>query len=172
MENAENTDQLALRKWITAGLQIPEVKDLYGDAGYLLSNMTAKYTLAASMYRLSERAHAWFLDNKIDLSSEYARSRFYGKSGQFMYEHSIPASVIRSALLQVEPTAQNVAEILAKSGFVVVVLRSEDDLLRSHGLARTMPSSWNFGDDPYARYQAAGIALSEAYLKVKGKIQR
>jgi hypothetical protein len=172
MENAENTDQLALRKWITAGLQIPEVKDLYGDAGYLLSNMIAKYTLAASMYRLSERAHEWFLGNKIDLSGEYARSRFYGKSGPFMYEHSIPASVIRSALLQIEPTAQNVAEILAKSGFVVVVLRSEDDQLRSHGLARAMPSSWNFGDDPYARYQAAGISLSDAYLKVKGKIQR
>jgi hypothetical protein len=42
----ENPDQVALLKWISAGLQIDEVRNLRGDAGYLLNNMIAKYTLA------------------------------------------------------------------------------------------------------------------------------
>ena len=50
----ENEDQIALRRWLTAGLRIPEVADLHGDAGYLLNNMIAKYTLAASAYAVSE----------------------------------------------------------------------------------------------------------------------
>jgi hypothetical protein len=53
-----NADQLALLKWITAGLLITGVRKLDGDAGYLLNNMIAKYTLAASEYRISERALA------------------------------------------------------------------------------------------------------------------
>ena len=49
---SENTDQRALRLWFTAGLRIPEVAALYGDGGYLLNNMIAKYTLAADTYAI------------------------------------------------------------------------------------------------------------------------
>ena len=55
MIHLENIDQIALRCWITSGLQIPEVRSLNGDAGYLFSNMIAKYTLAASEYRFQPR---------------------------------------------------------------------------------------------------------------------
>ena len=47
-----NKDQTALLEWITAGLQISEVRSLHGDAAYLLNNMIAKYNLAASEYLL------------------------------------------------------------------------------------------------------------------------
>jgi len=50
----ENIDKAALRKWIEAGLAIPEVRELLGEAGYLLNNMIAKYTLASSFYAISE----------------------------------------------------------------------------------------------------------------------
>ena len=172
MINSENDDQVALRRWITSGLQIPEVRSLNGDAGYLFSNMIAKYTLAASAYRVSSQALSWFCDNKIDLSMVYARSRFYGKSSPLMYEHSIPSSIIRSLLLEAEPSAESVQKVLKQSGFVVVIMRTEDEALMRHGLARRMPDSWAFGDNPFARYQVAGIKLSNTYLKVKGKIQR
>ncbi len=33
----ENIDQRALRLWITAGLSIPEVVRLHGDAGYSIA---------------------------------------------------------------------------------------------------------------------------------------
>ena len=49
-EISENANQRALRLWVTAGLAIPEVTQLHGDAGYLLNNMIAKYTLAADTY--------------------------------------------------------------------------------------------------------------------------
>ena len=172
MDKPENDDQIALRRWITSGLQIPEVKKLNGDAGYLFSNMIAKYTLAASEYRISSVALRWFRDNNVDLSVEYARSRFYGKGSPLMYEHSIPASVIRGILLNVDSREENVRDILRQSGYVVVVMRSEDEALSKHGLARKMPEFWSFGDSPFARYEMAGIELSNAFLKVKGKIQR
>lgn len=172
MINPENADQIALRRWITSGLQIPEVRSLNGDGGYLFSNMIAKYTLAASTYRISSVALRWFHDNNVDLSVEYARSRFYGKGSPLMYEHSIPASVIRGILLNAESSEETVQDILYQSGYVVVVMRSEDEALSSCGLARKMPDSWRFGDNPFARYKMAGIELSNAFLKVKGKIQR
>jgi hypothetical protein len=56
----ENIDQAALRKWIEAGLAIPEVRELHGDAGYLLNNMIAKYTLASSFYAISESVVSQF----------------------------------------------------------------------------------------------------------------
>lgn len=172
MLNPENDDQIALRRWITSGLQIPEVRNLNGDAGYLFSNMIAKYTLAASAYRISSLALRWFRSNNVDLSVEYARSRFYGKGSPLMYEHSIPASVIRGLLLKADSREEIVRDILSQSGCVVVVMRSEDEALSAHGLARKMPDSWRFGGNPFARYEMAGIELSNTFLKVKGKIQR
>lgn len=172
MISPENDDQVALRRWITAGLQIPEVRSLNGDAGYLFSNMIAKYTLAASRYRISSLALGWFCDNKVDLSAEYTRSRFYGKNSPLMYEHSIPASIIRGILLNAEAREDAVQTILQQSGYVVVVMRSEDEALSSHGLARKMPDAWCFGNNPFARYEMAGIGLSNVFLRVKGKIQR
>jgi hypothetical protein len=56
----ENMDQAALRKWIEAGLAIPEVRELHGDAGYLLNNMIAKYILASSFYAISESVVSQF----------------------------------------------------------------------------------------------------------------
>lgn len=170
--NPENDDQIALRRWISSGLKIPEVRNLNGDAGYLFSNMIAKYTLAASMYRISSAALRWFHSNNVDLSVEYARSRFYGKGSPLMYEHSIPASVIRGLLLKADSREETVQDILSQSGYVVVVMRTEDEALSSLGLARKMPDSWCSGDNPFARYEMAGIQLSNAFLKVKGKIKR
>lgn len=172
MSSSENIDQLALRRWITAGLQIEEVRELYGDAGYLLSNMIAKYTLASSRYRLSAEAFFWFDSRGIDLTKEYARSRYYGKNSPVMYEHSIPTSVVRSVLLGQEPSDSSVKYVLQSAGEVVVVMRREDEQLGAIGLTKKMPEGWKYGDDPYARYAEAGIRLSESFLKVKGKIKR
>lgn len=169
---SENVDQVALRKWITAGLLISEVRGLNGDAGYLLSNMIAKYTLASSRYRLSCEALSWFESRGIDLSIEYARSKYYGKNSAVMYEHSIPSSVVRSVLLAQDPSESSVKSVLSSAGEVVVVMRSEDEKLGAIGLAKKMPIDWKYGDDPHARYAEAGIELSQSFLLVKGKIKR
>jgi hypothetical protein len=167
-----NADQRALLRWLVAGLQIDEVRNLHGDAGFLLSNMIAKFSLAASTYRLSQGAVRELTAQKIDLRGTYKRSRFYGKQSLFMYEHAVPCSLVRRKLLEINPTLQSVLRILSSAGPVVMVLRTEDQQLRDSGLLRSMPQGWQWGDDPLARYRASGIALSRRDLKVTGQIER
>ena len=168
----ENLDQIALRKWITAGLQIQEVSGLNGDAGYLLSNMIAKYTWAADEYRVSAKAASRLNELGVDMNAVHSRSKFYGKKSPFLYEHSMPASLVRRALLEIDPTEANVLSVLQEAGQVVVVLREEDESLRSAGLSRKMPADWREGDSTDARYAACNIEISAELLKVNGAIQR
>ena len=171
----ENEDQIALRRWLTAGLRIPEVVDLHGDAGYLLNNMIAKYTLAASAYAVSESAETLLLQQGVDFERTYPRRAFYGKRGgrnPFMYEHAVPAGVLRAELLGAGGDEQRVSEILLEAGPVAVLLRTEDELLRAAGLGARMPEGWRIGDDPLARYHAAGIRLGPRTLHVEGAICR
>ena len=132
---SENIDQCALRKWIEAGLSIPEVVALKGDAGYLLNNMIAKYTLAASSYAISISALGKFQRQGIDLREVYARRRFYGKGSPFIYEHAIPVGIIRGELLARSKSLPDLRTFLAKAGFVAVLLREEDQHIRAAGLA-------------------------------------
>ena len=173
--NDENIDQVALRKWIEVGLSIPEVRELNGDAGYILNNMIAKYTLASSSYAISEKALSEFKKRRIDLSATYPRRAFYGKKNggnPFIYEHTIPVVIIRNQLLRHARGAQEIREILACVGKVAVLLRVEDQAIRRAGLVSKMPAGWQFGQNPQARYEAVGIRLSEEFLHVKGAIYR
>ena len=172
MHLEENPDQRALRLWITAGLRIPEVVRLHGDAGYLLNNMVAKYTLAADSYAISTGALAEFKRRGVNLSAVHTRRTFYGKKSGFIYEHAVPAGVVREALLRAPATEEAVTGCLQAAGQVAVLLRTEDARLRDVGLASKMPTGWSLGDDPLARYLAAGIVLSDEVLKVSGAICR
>ncbi len=167
-----NPDQRALVRWLASGLQIDEVRNLHGDAGFLLSNMIAKFSLAASSYRLSQGAVRELATQQIDLRDTYKRSRFYGKHSLFMYEHAVPCSLVRRKLLEINPTIQSVLGILTSAGPVVMVLRTEDQQLRDSGLLRSMPEGWQWGDDPLARYRQSGIVLSRRNLNVTGQIER
>lgn len=167
-----NADQLALLKWITSGLSIKEVRNLHGDAGYLLSNMIAKFTLAAPSYRLSVAAYEKLKDMGVDLRQPHKRSKFYGKQSPFMYEHSVPCSLVRRHLLSIKPSIHAVQNVLLSAGTVVMILRSEDDKLRTAGLARSMPDGWQWGNDPLARYRRAKIPLSRKSIMVDGAIER
>lgn len=169
---SENLDQRALRSWITAGLQIPEVVALRGDAGYLLNNMIAKYTLAADSYPISKVALEEFRRQRVDLTRTWARSHFYGTSEPFKYEHVVPAGIVRARLLKSGRTERTVRHVLQSLGFVAVLLRSEDQRLREAGLNGKMPDGWKWGDDPLERYRAVGIEMSEQALLVKGAIMR
>ena len=74
-----NFDQIALIKWIKAGLAIKEFRELHGGAPYLFSNMIAKVTLTADQYFLSVNALNRLNQDKVDLKKIYKRSKFYGK---------------------------------------------------------------------------------------------
>jgi hypothetical protein len=167
-----NNDQIALLEWITAGLQIEQVRNLNGDAGYLLNNMIAKYSLAAGDYLLSQGALLRLERDGVDLTRSHKRSRLYGKQSPYLYEHSIPASLVRARLLNLQPVREDVAQILAAAGPVAMLLREEDDVLRRSGMRSSMPVGWRWGDDPLARYRAAGITMAEQTIRIEGKICR
>jgi len=168
----ENDHQRALRLWITAGLSIPEVVDLKGDAGYLFNNMIAKYTLAANKYALSEAALKRLKKDGVNIENTYIRRKFYGKKSRYIYEHAIPAKTIRTRLLESDKTESAVVEILSKAGKVTILLREENEKLKKLKLRAAMPPSWKLGADPEARYKEAGIKISKELLKVTGAIVR
>ena len=168
----ETEDQLALVRWITAGLAIPGIRSLHGDAGYLLSNMIAKYSLAASQYRISDGALAYILGINIDLNLTHRRSKFYGKGSPLIYEHPVPASVVRERLLKEEASEEAVRNLLRQAGPVTVLLRTEDDMLNSAGLKKSMPAKWEWGGNCFARYEQVNIKVSDVVLHLDGKIKR
>lgn len=167
-----NVNQCALLQWITAGLAIPEVRGLHGDAGYLLNNMIAKFSLAADTYLISDGALAELKKMNVDLNKEHSRSFLYGKPKPFIYEHAIPVCIVRSLLLDSDPQKENISHTLKMAGEVALILRTEDNLLHKRGLSRKMPNDWSWGQNPLARYNAAGIIISDHRLKVKGAICR
>ncbi|MCK4824831.1 hypothetical protein KA005_54270 [bacterium] len=168
----ENEDQRGLRLWITAGLNIPEVVDLKGDAGYLFNNMIAKYTLSADHYAISEAALQRLIEEGVELDDIHVRRKFYGKGKPYIYEHSIPAKVIRTELLQSHRTEATIERILRRAGRVALILRTEDKMLKDAKLSSCMPPGWTLDDDPEARYRAVGIQISRQLLRVSGAIVR
>jgi len=78
----------------------------------------------------------------------------------------------RAALLASDRQPHTVARLLTAAGTVAVLLRTEDAALRTARLHASMPTGWQLGDAPLARYHAVGIRLSDAVLHVKGAICR
>lgn len=168
-----NIDQVALLKWITAGLAINEVRKLHGDAGYLLNHLIAKFSLSASEYRLSKLALSQLVAEGIDLRETHKRSKLHRKNSPLlMYEHAIPARIVREELFRLKPTQKEVLKVLRKSGPVVIILRKENELLRKSGLNQDMPNGWKWGGNPLARYRIAGINISPKTIEVDGAIER
>lgn len=171
-EATETSDQICLRKWITAGLAISEVRKLQGDSAYLLCNMIAKYSLASTIYRVSVAALNQMTSDGIMIDKPHRRSKFYGKGKPYIYEHAVPARITRTQLLECVPTAENVKRILLESGPVAILLRAEDATLNSLGLRHSMPKSWSWGSSVFARYDAAQIHLSDVQIGMTGNLRR
>ena len=76
-------------------------------------------------------------------------------------DHSVPVSVICSHLWASPRSwsVERLREFLRENFRRAVISYEEDDLLRANKLSSRMPGSWRFGDDPFARYQEAGIKL-------------
>ena len=64
-----------------------------------------------------------------------------------MYELSIPATVVRSELINSDCREKTVKMILEKAGEVTLILRIEDKKLNDCSLKKCMPSEWSFGSD-------------------------
>jgi hypothetical protein len=158
-----------------------------GDLNYVFRNIIAKYVSSSEVYRVSKGVEI-LIDRDEDLKTRILNSEkinlkayFYGGKSSYakigiktLFEHSIPAAVIRDQLLllrekifQQEEFRTNSLEltktILLNSGFVVVVLQEENRCL----LRKSMPIGWTYGSDPFDRYHKASphkVILSEKYF--------
>ena len=169
-----NADKVALKQWIIAGLQIPEVRNGFGDSGYLLGNMIAKYSSADTTYSISTNALEIMKEADFDLEATHARGNkfLYGKkTSPFVQEHQIPTNVIRRYLLSLD-NSQAIDTAFNNFGSVSILTREEDEMLKEHGLNKDMPEGWKWGDNPQSRYEASGIIISNVSLSVKGALKR
>ena len=164
-----NEDKLALRQLIKDMLKNPLLMKGHGDGKYMFSNAVAKYTLSDNTYRFTVGALEVFINNGGDVNKVHTRASLYGKKSPFIYEHSIPAKVVRDQLIQ---NPENVDEILDNVGEVFITLREEDEILKNNGFQSSMSEEWTFGDSHFDRYDNSGIEVSDQLLNMKGAIKR
>ena len=61
-------------------------------------------------------------------------------------------------LIQQNPkTIDDIENILLRFYRLGVLTKDEDDILRLKGLNSKMPTSWDFNDNVFSRYEVAGI---------------
>lgn len=186
MPSALNETQLMWVEIIFRVLTAPRFDLKRGDLDYVLRNMLAKHTSSQDVYLVSvgveglvtsdnEMLEAFETRRPIDL-----RKFFYGGKSKAsklgaptLFEHSIPAAVLRRELLPIRSRLQKgeltedasyelVSQVLLNCGDVVIILKEEN-----RRLARsTMPEGWVFGrDSPLARYDTADppVLISERF---------
>jgi hypothetical protein len=78
-------------------------------------------------------------------------------------EHVIPNNMVFSRLVELADSRssdEELASFLRESCIVVVITKKEAHMLDSFlGLRKNMPEGWTWGDDPFARLNAAGINI-------------
>lgn len=81
----------------------------------------------------------------------------HAPKSQIQVEHAVPQQVIVNMLMDMEqPDTGSVSALLRKLFRVRRVTKAEHDRLSELGLRSKMPDDWD-GEDPWARYDAAGI---------------
>jgi hypothetical protein len=147
-----------------------------GDLDYVLRNMLAKHTSSQDVYSISVGIENLILsDTELKTAFEpqtpiNLRKFFYGKKSKAfklgspaIFEHSIPAAVLRGELLKVrqrywdgelneESTFRETTRVLSNCGEVALILQEENRRLSRS----TMPQGWVFGQgEVFARYKEA-----------------
>lgn len=80
---------------------------------------------------------------------------------RILVDHSIPIKVLGAEIRQNNDLKQmkNLRQFL-RDNFRRTVITFEENKRLDKVYKQTMPSGWTFGDDPFARYAAAGIELA------------
>jgi hypothetical protein len=80
-------------------------------------------------------------------------------SCHLVIEHTEPLSLVMDDLLLLDhPEPVDIADLLHQRLSLAVVMTPEEHrLLTEAGLRQRMPEGWRPGDDPMARYRAAGL---------------
>jgi hypothetical protein len=157
-----------------------------GDMNYVIRNMIAKYVSSADQYLVSEGVELLIESNEMIYSQLTSglkldlRKLFYGSKSvatqhgkPTMFEHCIPASVVRDELLKnrngfisgklsASEFRLSTEKTLLNSGTVIIVLKEENERLSRF----KMPLNWEYrSGDRLARYKQANpeVRISSKY---------
>ena len=92
----------------------------------------------------------------------YAAYKVSGDWRGFIHEHVVPKKLIIEHLMSHKnPSQESVKHILEDYCIAVVVTVDQDKKLNKLGLRSKMPEGFNISDNPWARYDEAGIKKIE-----------
>ena len=142
----------ALRGYRSAGGQVKSLKPLRELVGFYWEHPRLTQPRVRSKYPTSS---LWSADARASYRADPKKCRL-------VMEHSQPVGlVLRNLVEGTTTTANEIAEILRSSlGVFVVVSRAEDQSINAAGFRQRMPQGWKPGDDPMARYRAAGLDVA------------
>lgn len=149
-----------------------------GDLDYVFRNMIAKMISSADFYWVTDGVERLIEEKGLSKTEPIPTKKyFYGKrsGNKTVFEHVVPVSFIRDYLKdnrQDGKNRENITECIRKSGGVTIMLREEDRRLSDQKLSRKMPRDWHIGDDPFKRYDAAGIKRPTLRIRRIGPICR
>ena len=93
---------------------------------------------------------------KIDARGGWS---YHQKAG-LTYEHAVPLRILFDLLFECKEDEERIEQTIKKFFFITWVTDEEDYKLNQLGLRSKMPEGWSSSMSPHARYEAAGISLS------------
>ena len=118
--------------------------------------------LREPIHFLWERRHG----TKVQSAKYRSRSALmlkYGNS-EIVYDHAVPFKYLQAELLALRTvSAFTVRDLLVKYDTIVLISKDENERLNLAGYGSAMPSGWEYGDDPLARYNETNIEIVSSW---------
>lgn len=151
--------------------QFPSRRELV-DNVMLVLTLYRQGRLHVEVARQVAKGAIWWASNQLgkDHASRYwtkAALRFrdanpqWERNNGFLNEHVIPRNLLEARLLALEPLCQIEVGSIIDLSFTCLIRKDEDGSKLGKRLASNMPDGWQWGDDPFARYIAAGLTWYE-----------
>ena len=178
-DDALNVDQLMWIDLLDAMLSLESFDLKKGDLQYVFSNAIAKMISSNRCYWITKDVEIHLEKEGYGLNDDIPTKKlFYGnRSGRnTTFEHVVPVGVISKYLWKNRKIGQskaNIEKCIRGCGGVTIMSKEDDNKLEKAGLSRKMPESWvDFDDDPFIRYQVAGLERPQNRIRSVGPICR
>ena len=144
--------------------------------GYVLSNLIAKYSLAADRYYITNGGYLFLkTNNLIDDLGNVLRGCKNRKQSKLSWEHAIPSSVIRNYFLDnIESISKDdIKNVLEITDYVVAVCKQDNTILTKNGYRESMPKNWKLFEDSWSdRYSQSKIEILDFTIPMHGVVCR
>jgi len=143
------------------------IRNLCAVAAHLLQTMpvnaATKYAVRTVLREAVNKSCPEYRgnDNKknVRFISVAASHALDDSNERLVADHALPLSILLNSVYQRKLTdVDDLIRLVALHSVMALITKEEDDRLKSRGLVKTMPSSWD-SKDVLARYKHVGIEL-------------